>query len=142
MEANMDLRNVYPDFNLYNKKWPIRTASYGAPPAKFVFNEDGRRGQAADSIIAEGSIISGGKALNSVIGREVTVDSGTEVKNPLIINWAKISKNCKIKTAIINKDVEIPEGTEIGYDSNKDRKRFFVDKESKIIVIPKGCKFS
>ncbi len=142
LEANMDLRSVNPDFNLYNKKWPIRTASYGTPPAKFVFNEDGRRGQAIDSIIAEGSIISGGKVLNSVIGREVSVDSGAEVKNSLIMDRVKISKGCKIKMAIIDKDVEIPEETEIGYDSEKDKKRFFVDKESGIIVIPKGYKFS
>lgn len=141
-EANMDLRSVNPDFNLYNKNWPIRTASYGTPPAKFVFNEDGRRGQAIDSIIAEGSIISGGKVLNSVIGREVLVDSGAEVKGSLIMDRVKINKGCKIKMAIIDKDVEIPPNTEIGYDPGEDQKRFFVDKESKIIVIPKGYKFS
>ena len=141
-EANMDLRSVNPEFNLYNKNWPIRTASYGTPPAKFVFNEDGRRGQAIDSIIAEGSIISGGKVLNSVIGREVLIDSGAEVKSSLIMDRVKINKGCKIKMAIIDKDVEVPLGTEIGYDLKQDKKRFFVDKESGIIVIPKGYKFS
>ena len=141
-EANMDLRSVKPDFNLYNKKWPIRTASYGTPPAKFVFNEDGRRGQAIDSIIGEGSIISGGKVQESVIGREVLVDSGAEVKSSLIMDRVKINKGCKIKMAIIDKDVEVPLGTEIGYDLKQDKKRFFVDKESGIIVIPKGYKFS
>ncbi len=100
-EANMDLRSVHPEFNLYNKNWPIRTASYGTPPAKFVFNEDGRRGQAIDSIIAEGSIISGGKVLNSVIGREVLIDSGAEVKSSLIMDRVKINRGCKIKMAII-----------------------------------------
>ena len=68
-EANMDLRNIKPEFNLYNKNWPIKTASYGTPPAKFVFNEDGRRGQAVNSIVSEGSIISGGIVQDSVIGR-------------------------------------------------------------------------
>jgi glucose-1-phosphate adenylyltransferase len=141
-EANMDLRSVKPDFNLYNKKWPIRTASYGTPPAKFVFNEDGRRGQAIDSIIGEGSIISGGKVQESVIGREVLIDSGAEVESSLIMDRVKINKDCKIKMAIIDKDVEVPLGTEIGYDLKQDKKRFFVDKESGIIVIPKGYKFS
>jgi glucose-1-phosphate adenylyltransferase len=141
-EANMDLRSVKPDFNLYNKKWPIRTASYGTPPAKFVFNEDGRRGQAIDSIIGEGSIISGGKVLESVIGREVLVDSGAEVKSSLVMDRVKINKDCKIKMAIIDKDVEVPPGTEIGYDLKHDKKRFFVDKESGIIVVSKGYKFS
>jgi glucose-1-phosphate adenylyltransferase len=141
-EANMDLRSVKPDFNLYNKKWPIRTASYGTPPAKFVFNEDGRRGQAIDSIIGEGSIISGGKVQESVIGREVLIDSGAEVKSSLIMDRVKINKDCKIQMAIIDKDVEVPSSTEIGYDLKQDKKRFFVDKESGIIVIPKGYKFS
>jgi glucose-1-phosphate adenylyltransferase len=141
-EANMDLRSVKPDFNLYNKKWPIRTASYGTPPAKFVFNEDGRRGQAIDSIIGEGSIISGGKVQESVIGREVLIDSGAEVKGSLIMDRVKVNKDCKIQMAIIDKDVEVPPGTEIGYNLKQDKKRFFVDKESGIIVIPKGYKFS
>jgi glucose-1-phosphate adenylyltransferase len=141
-EANMDLRSVKPDFNLYNKKWPIRTASYGTPPAKFVFNEDGRRGQAIDSIIGEGSIISGGKVQESVIGREVLIDSAAEVNSSLIMDRVKINKDCKIKMAIIDKDVEVPPSTEIGYDLKQDKKRFFVDKESGIIVIPKGYKFS
>jgi len=140
-EANMDLRSVKPDFNLYNKKWPIRTASYGTPPAKFVFNEDGRRGQAIDSIIGEGSIISGGKVQESVIGREVLIDSGAEVKSSLIMDRVKVNKDCKIKMAIIDKDVEVPPSTEIGYNLKQDKKRFFVDKESGIIVIPKGYKF-
>lgn len=141
-EANMDLRSVNPDFNLYNKKWPIRTASYGTPPAKFVFNDDGRRGQAIDSIIAEGSIISGGKVQDSVLGREVHVDSGAEVRHSLVMDRVKINKNCKIKMAIIDKDVEIPANTNIGYDPEEDAKQYYVDKESGIIVIPKGYKFS
>ena len=140
-EANMDLRSVKPEFNLYNKKWPVRTASYGTPPAKFVLNEDGRRGQAIDSIIAEGSIISGGIVQDSVIGREVSIDSGATVINSLLMDRVKIGKNCKINMAIIDKDVEVPPGTTLGYDLEQDKKRFFVDDESNIIVIPKGFKF-
>ncbi len=140
-EANMDLRNVKPEFNLYNKKWPIKTANYGTPPAKFVFNEDGRRGQAIDSIVAEGSIISGGIVQKSVIGRDVSIDSGAVVINSLLMDRVKIGKNCKINMAIIDKDVEVPPGTTLGYDLEQDKKRFFVDDESNIIVIPKGFKF-
>ena len=140
-EANMDLRSVKPEFNLYNKKWPVRTASYGTPPAKFVFNEDGRRGQAIDSIIAEGSIISGGIVRDSVIGREVSIDSGATVINSLLMDRVKIGKNCKINMAIIDKDVEVPPGTTLGYDLEQDKNLYFVDDESNIIVIPKGFKF-
>ena len=140
-EANMDLRNVKPEFNLYNKKWPIKTANYGTPPAKFVFNEDGRRGQAIDSIVAEGSIISGGIVQKSVIGRDVSIDSGAVVINSLLMDRVKIGKNCKINMAIIDKDVEVPPCTTLGYNLEQDRNRFFVDDESNIIVIPKGFKF-
>ena len=140
-EANMDLRNVKPEFNLYNKKWPIKTANYGTPPAKFVFNEDGRRGQAIDSIVAEGSIISGGIVQKSVIGRDVSIDSGAVVINSLLMDRVKIGKNCKINMAIIDKDVEVPPCTTLGYNLEQDRNRFFVDDESNIIIIPKGFKF-
>ena len=140
-EANMDLKNVKPEFNLYNKKWPIKTANYGTPPAKFVFNEDGRRGQAIDSIVAEGSIISGGIVQKSVIGRDVSIDSGAVVINSLLMDRVKIGKNCKINMAIIDKDVEVPPCTTLGYNLEQDRNRFFVDDESNIIIIPKGFKF-
>ncbi len=139
-EANMDLRNVKPVFNLYNREWPIKTASYGRPPAKFVFNEDGRRGQAVNSLVSEGSIVCGGIVQDSVLGPEVFVDSGAAVINSLVMDRVYIGKNCKINMAIIDKNVEIPAGTVIGYDLEQDRKRFFVDEESQIVVVPKGMK--
>jgi glucose-1-phosphate adenylyltransferase len=141
-EANMDLRNVKPMFNLYNGKWPIKTTMYEGPPAKFVFNEDGRRGQAVNSIVAEGSIISGGVVQDSVIGRDVLIDSGAAVINSLIMDRVKVGKNCKINMAIIDKDVDIPEGVDIGYNLEEDKKRFYVDEESNIIVISKGYQFN
>ena len=140
-EANMDLRNVKPVFNLYNNKWSIKTTQYGGPPAKFVFNKDGRRGQAINSIVAEGSIISGGIVQDSVIGREVMIDSGAAVINSLIMDRVKIGKNCRINMAIIDKDVVIPPNTLIGYNLDEDRKRFHVDEESNIVVITKGYRF-
>ncbi len=140
-EANMDLRNIKPAFNLYNTLWPIRTATYDGPPAKFVFAEDGRRGQAVNSIVAEGSIISGGVVQDSVIGRSVHIDSGAAVINTLVMDRVKIGKNCKINMAIIDKDVDVPAGTTIGYNLEEDKARFVVDDESGIIVIPKGYRF-
>ncbi len=140
-EANMDLRNIKPEFNLYNKSWPIKTSSYGTPPAKFIFNEYGRPGQAVNSIVSEGSIISGGTVQDSVIGREVSINSGATVTNSLLMDRVKIGNHCKINMAIIDKDVEIPPNTILGYDLEQDKKRFFVDDESNIIVIPKGFNF-
>jgi glucose-1-phosphate adenylyltransferase len=141
-EANMDLRNIKPTFNLYNRKWPIKPASYGRPPAKFVFNEDGRRGQAVNSLVSEGTIISGGVVQDSVIGPEVFIDSGAAVINSIIMDRVFIGKNCKINMAIIDKEVVIPEGVVIGYNLEDDKKRFHVDEESNIVVIPKGYKFA
>lgn len=141
-EANMDLRNIKPVFNLYNRRWPIKTSSYGSPPAKFVFNEDGRRGQAVNSIVSEGSIVSGGIVQDSVISRDVVIDSGAAVINSLVMDRVNIGKNCKVNMAIIDKDVNMPPGTVIGYNLADDRARFHVDEESNIVVIPKGFKFA
>lgn len=141
-EANMDLRNVKPVFNLYNNRWPIRTTKHEGPPAKFVFNEDGRRGQAVNSIVCEGSIISGGIVQDSVIGGGVYIDSGAAIINSLIMDRVRVGKNCKINMAIIDKDVDIPDGVHIGYNLEEDKKRFLVDEESNITVIPKGYQFT
>ncbi len=139
-EANMDLRNVKPIFNLYNRKWPIKTVSLGLPPAKFVFNQDGRRGQAVNSLVSEGSIISGGIVQDSTLGRGVFVDTGSAVINSLIMDRVVIHPGCKINLAIIDKDVVVPPNTIIGYNLEEDKKRFYVDESSNIIVISKGQK--
>ncbi len=141
-EANMDLRNVKPVCNLYNREWPIKTVTLGMPPAKFVFNEDGRRGQAVNSLVCEGSIISGGIVQDSVIGSGVTVEGGAAIINSILMDRIVVGHNCKINMAIIDKDVVIPPGTEIGYDPEADKRRFHVDPESNIIVIRKGYQFS
>ncbi len=141
-EANMDLRNVKPVCNLYNREWPIKTVNLGMPPAKFVFNQDGRRGQAVNSLVSEGSIISGGIVQDSVVGSGVTVNSGAAIINSILMDRVQVGNDCKINMAIIDKDVVIPPGTEIGYDPAADKKRFHVDPESNIIVIRKGYQFS
>jgi glucose-1-phosphate adenylyltransferase len=133
-EANMDLRAVKPELNLYNRQWPLRTAGYQDAPAKFTFDEEGRRGHAIDSIIAGGAILSGGEVRNSVIGRGVRVHRGAQVDDSIIIDGCDIGRHAKIRRAILDKNVRVPEGAEIGYDLEKDRKFHHVT-ESGIIVV-------
>jgi len=138
-EANMDLRDARPHLNLYNPLWPLRTAYYDQPPAKFVFDENGRRGLALHSVISEGCIVSGGAIRNSVLGRSVFVHSYSLVEDSVIMDYAEIGRHAKIRRAIIDKNVYVPEGEEIGYDLERDRQRFFVT-DSGLVVIPKGPK--
>jgi glucose-1-phosphate adenylyltransferase len=136
-EANMDLKNVDPAFNLYNRSWPVRTVSYGDPPAKFIFNERGRKGKAVDSIVSEGCIISGGLVQDSALGRNVHIHSYSEVKNSILFNGVDVGRGCRLNRVIIDKHVKVPPGTTIGYDPELDKKRFFIS-ESGIVVIPVG----
>ncbi|MGA9724682.1 MAG: sugar phosphate nucleotidyltransferase, partial [Candidatus Binatus sp.] len=138
-ESNMDLRDARPHLNLYNPYWPLRTAYYDQPPAKFVFDENGRRGLALHSVIGEGCIVSGGAVRNSVLGRSVFVHSYSLVEDSVIMDYAEIGRHAKIRRAIIDKNVYVPEGEEIGYDLERDRQRFFVT-DSGLVVIPKGPK--
>ena len=136
-EANMDLRAIDPSFNLYNRSWPIRTVSYGDPPAKFAFDEEGRRGMAVNSIVSEGTIISGSLVRGSVIGRNVRIHSFCLIEDSVLMNRVEVRRGCRIRKAIIDKNVSIPPGTEIGYDLEKDRERSFVS-ETGIVVIPRA----
>jgi glucose-1-phosphate adenylyltransferase len=138
-EANMDLRDARPHLNLYNPFWPLRSSYYNQPPAKFVFNEDSRRGQALHSVISEGCIISGGSIRNSVLGRSVFVHSYSQIDDSVIMDYSEIGRGARVRRAIIDKNVRVADGDEIGYDLERDRKRFFVT-ESGIVVIPKSPK--
>ncbi len=135
-EASMDLRAVDPSFNLYNRHWPIRTVSYGDPPAKFVFDDEGRQGLALNSIVGEGTIISGSLVRGSVISPNVRIHSFCLIEDSVIMNRVEIGRGCRIRRAVIDKNVYVPPGTEIGYDLEKDRERYFVT-ESGIVVIPR-----
>ena len=135
-EANMELRAVDPLLNLYNQSWPIRTVSYGDPPAKFAFDEDGRRGMALNSIVAEGTIITGSLIRNSVIGRNVRIHSYSIIEDAIIMSRVEIGRDCRLRRVIIDKNVHIPPGTEIGYNSDKDRESYSVT-DSGIVVIPR-----
>jgi glucose-1-phosphate adenylyltransferase len=133
-EANMDLVSVSPVFNLYDKEWPLRTHQRQYPPAKFVFGEPGRTGTAIDSIVCPGCIISGGMVRNSIVSPDVRVNSYTEVDSSIIFSHVNIGRHCRIRRAIIDRDVQIPEGTVIGFDSELDAKHYLVT-ETGITVV-------
>jgi glucose-1-phosphate adenylyltransferase len=140
-QSNMDLVAVDPIFSLYNESWPIFTVQYNYPPVKFVFaNErEGRLGHATDSLVSEGCIISGGRVNRSILSPKVRVNSYSSVEESILFENVNIGRHCRIKKAIVDKHVDIPAGTSIGYDLDEDRKRFHVT-ESGIVVIPKGMR--
>ncbi len=134
-DANMEVREVHPPINLYNYQWPIRTLMRPFPPAKFVFAEKGGRfGQAIDSIIASGCIISGASVMNSVLSHNVFVHSYAQVEDSIIFSDTEIRQNVRIRNAIIDKNCIIGEGIEIGYDSKFDNKHFTVTPEGRVVV--------
>ena len=133
-EASMDLRSVSPELNLYNRQWPLRTAGYFDAPAKFVFDEEGRRGMATDSIIAGSSIISGATVKRSILGRGVKVHTGAVVEDSVLFDNCDIGRHARVCRAILDKNVKIPEGTHVGCNLEEDRKKWHVT-ESGIVVI-------
>ena len=133
-EANMDIVSVSPIFNLYDEQWPIRTHQRQYPPAKFVFAESGRTGTALDSIVSNGCIVSGGVVKNSILSPDVRVNSYSEVDDCILFSHVSVGRRCRIRKAILDRDVHIPEGTTIGYDAEADRQRYFVT-ESGITVV-------
>jgi len=140
-QANMDLVDVDPVFSLYNFEWPIFTIRYNYPPAKFVFNneKENRVGRATDSLISEGCIVSGGHVHHSIVSPRVRINSYAYVEGAILFEDVKVGRHCKIRRAIIDKHVEVPAGTVIGYDPEEDAKRFQVT-ESGIVIIPKGMR--
>jgi glucose-1-phosphate adenylyltransferase len=133
-EASMDLRAVSPELNLYNRQWPLRTAGYFDAPAKFVFDQEGRRGMSVDSIVAGSSIVSGGYVKGSVLGRGVRVHTGAHIENSIIFDNCDIGRHAKVRRAILDKNVKIPQHAEVGYNLEEDRKKYHVT-ESGIVVI-------
>jgi glucose-1-phosphate adenylyltransferase len=125
-EASMDLVSVSPVFNLYDKAWPIRTHQRQYPPAKFVFGEPGRTGTAIDSIISQGCVVSGGAVRSSILSPDVRVNSYTELDASIVFSHVNIGRHCRIRRAIIDRDVHIPEGTVIGFDPKEDKEKYFV----------------
>ena len=137
-DANMDLVGVDPLLNMYDELWPIRTYQPILPPPKFVFGSIGqgdRRGFALDSIVCQGSIVSGGRVERSILGPEVRVNSYARVEDSILFGGVDIGRHAKVRRAIIDKDVKIPPGVEIGYDLELDRRRGFVVSDGGVVVI-------
>jgi glucose-1-phosphate adenylyltransferase len=136
-EANMDLVAVSPEFNLYDERWPIRSRAVQAPPAKFVFAQEGRRmGLAADSMVSPGCIISGGRVNRSVLSPFVRVNSYCDIEESILLTRANIGRYSRIRRAILDEDVVLPENSRVGFDAEQDRALGRVVTESGITVVP------
>lgn len=142
-QANMDLVEVDPVLNLYDRDWPIRTYQPQLPPPKFVFRDEGywegaRRGEAHESMVCQGCIISGGHVRRSILSHNVRVNSYANVDNSILFSGVNVGRHCRIRKAIIDKDVSIPAHTNVGYDLEHDRRRGFTITEQGVVVIAKA----
>ncbi len=135
-EANLELIGVTPDLNLYDSEWPIWTYQEQLPPAKFIFDDDDRRGMAIDSMVSGGCIISGATINHSLLFSNVVVNDYSRVDSSVILPEVTIGKNCKVNHAVIDKGCQIPDGMEIGVDEEEDKSRFFVSPNGVVLVTP------
>jgi glucose-1-phosphate adenylyltransferase len=133
----MDLVSVHPVFNLYNERWPIYSWHQPLPPAKFVFDEDGRRGMALDSLVSEGAIVSGATVRRSILSARVFVHAGAQVDGCVLMDRVDVGQGAIVRNAIIDKNVRIPPGYRIGCDPKADAERFTVSTNG-VVVIGKG----
>jgi len=135
-DANMDLLSVTPKLNLYDQSWPIWTYQEQLPPAKFVFDDDDRRGSAVDSLVSGGCIVSGSHVRHSLLSNNVRIHSFCEINDAVILPNVEIGRHCKLKKVIIDRNCRIPPGTVIGYDAEEDAKRFYVSSAGIVLVSP------
>jgi glucose-1-phosphate adenylyltransferase len=136
-EANLELVSVSPDLNIYDEQWPIWTYQEQLPPAKFVFNDDDRRGQAIDSMVSGGCIISGSKVVNSLLFSSVRVHDYSSIDRSVILPGVRVGERCVIRNAIIDEGSDVPDGTRIGVDPAADAERFYVT-ESGVVLVTDG----
>jgi glucose-1-phosphate adenylyltransferase len=125
---------VNPEFNLYDPEWPLRTYQPQSPPAKFVFAEEGRKGEALDSLISPGCIVSGSRILGSILGPNVRVHSFCTIEQSILMPGVRVGRHARIKRAIIDRDVLIPRGAMIGHDLEEDRRRHTVTEDGIVVV--------
>ena len=135
-QANLELIGITPELNLYDEDWPIWTYQEQLPPAKFIFDDEDRRGMAVDSMVSGGCLISGSVVRHSLLFSNVHVNSYSEVEDSVVLPDVEIGRNCKIKRTIIDRGCKIPDEMEIGIDLAKDRDRFFVSPGGVVLVIP------
>jgi glucose-1-phosphate adenylyltransferase len=133
-QAHMDLCGRVPALNLYNRRWPIRTASYSDPSAKFTFDEEGHPGEAIGSIVSGGCILSGGLVRNSILGRNVHVRSGAVVEDSIVLDNCDVGSRARIRRTIVDENVSVGDDVMIGHDLEHDRARYYVT-ESGIVVV-------
>jgi glucose-1-phosphate adenylyltransferase len=136
-DAHMDLISIHPVFNLYNHRWPIHSSTESLPPAKFVFDDEDRRGHALNSMVSAGVVVSGGEVRGSVLSPGVFVHSYAEIEGSVLMHGVRVGRNAVIRRAIIDKNVVIPPGFTIGVDHEADRARFSVT-DNGIVVVPKN----
>ena len=141
-QANMDLTNISPIFNLYNTNWPIHTFYRPLPPAKFVHDtpEEGRVGMATESLVSEGCIISGGRIQGSVLSPRVRINSYADVAEAILFENVTVGRGVRLKRVIVDKNIDIPPGVEIGFDEEQDRRYFHVA-EGGITVVTRHHRF-
>jgi glucose-1-phosphate adenylyltransferase len=135
-EANMELTKVTPELNLYDDDWPIWTHQEQLPPAKFVFDDEGRRGMAVDSLVSGGDIISGAVVRKSLLFSRVHVHSFAEIEESVVLPDVHIGRGAKLRRVVMDKHCRVPEGMTIGYDVEADRKRFHVSENGITLVTP------
>src|SRR5215470_11287575 len=135
-EANMDLIQVDPVFNLYDPDWPLRSYQPQYPPAKFVFDEDGRRGTALQSLVSMGCIVSGSSVVRSILSPGARVHSYCVVEDAILMPNSTVHRHCRIRRAIVDREVEVPRGAVIGYDPAEDRRRHTVTEAGVVVVTP------
>ena len=135
-QANLELIGVTPPLNLYDQDWPIRSHQAQLPPAKFVFDDDDRRGMAVDSMVSAGCIVSGSLVRHSLLSNNVRLNSYSEIEDSVLLPGVVVGRHCRIKRAVIDSNCIIPEETEIGHDIKKDKSRFHVTPEGVVLVCP------
>jgi glucose-1-phosphate adenylyltransferase len=135
-EANLELIGVSPELNLYDNQWPIWSYQEQLPPAKFVFDDDNRRGMAVDSMISGGSIVSGSTVRHSLLFSNVHVHSFCDVGDAVILPDVVLHRHCQLRRVILDRGCEVPEGSRIGFDPEEDRKRFHVTEKGVVLVTP------